>query len=239
MTTASDIITPALKLVGAVAPGEPPSSEDSDDALNVLNMMLEGWNIDNLMCYQIINESFTWPATTASRTIGATGNFVTTRPVEILDSTYFRDTSANPDVDFPVSTITEEQYSAIGVKTTPGTYPYLLYCDQAVPNATIYVYPVPSSSLTICISSTKQLSQFTSLSTDANLPPGYKRALIYNLAVELFGWHGLAVNPSVAKIASNAKTAIKRINHKGKLLSLPYPLNARASHSDIYSDGDI
>lgn len=43
MTTASDIVTRALRLINVVAVGETPSDNHSADALDRLNDMLHGW----------------------------------------------------------------------------------------------------------------------------------------------------------------------------------------------------
>ncbi len=45
-----------------------------------------------------------------------------------------------------------------------------------------------------------------------SLPPGYRRYIPYNLALELEAEIGLPIPPEARKIAREAKRAIKRLN---------------------------
>ena len=94
-TTAGDQINGALRLIGQLAEGEVPSAETSADALTAMNQMLDSWSAERLSVFSTQDQQFTWPASTKSRTIGPTGNFVGNRPVLLDDSTYFRDPSNN------------------------------------------------------------------------------------------------------------------------------------------------
>lgn len=48
MATAIDIITRALRLIGAQAQGETPRADDAQDALLALNAMLQAWEGDGI-----------------------------------------------------------------------------------------------------------------------------------------------------------------------------------------------
>jgi hypothetical protein len=49
MTTAQDIVSRALKDIGALAPGEPLDPSDAQDALDMLNDMCAQWSNENMM----------------------------------------------------------------------------------------------------------------------------------------------------------------------------------------------
>ena len=52
MTSAGEQINGALRLIGALAEGEVPSSETSADALMALNQMLDSWNTERAVLYR-------------------------------------------------------------------------------------------------------------------------------------------------------------------------------------------
>jgi hypothetical protein len=141
-TTAGDQINAALRLIGQLAEGETPSAATSQDALAALNQMLDSWSIERLSVYSTQDQVFTWPANTATRTLGPTGNFVGTRPVLLDDSTYFRDTESG--VSFGIAMINQQQYNGIALKTVGSTYPQVMFTNMTYPDITMTVYPVPS-----------------------------------------------------------------------------------------------
>jgi hypothetical protein len=90
--------------------------------------------------------------------------------------------------------------------------PLKLYYDQAVPTGKVYLWPTPNASSTIDLWLYSALSQFADLTTSVDIAPGYLRAMIYNLAVEVASQFGSVVRPEVAQIAAEAKAAIRMLN---------------------------
>ena len=131
-TTAGDQINGALRLIGQLAEGETPSAATSADALTAMNQMLDSWSSERLSVFSTQDQVFTWPASTAARTLGPTGDFVGNRPVLVDDSTYFRDPSNN--ISFGIKLINQAQYNGIAVKTVTITYPQVLFVNMTMPN---------------------------------------------------------------------------------------------------------
>src|SRR5712675_1315281 len=101
--SALDLITTAAQLLGAIGQGEALTADEATAGLRRLNSMLDAWSIDKLMIYNMQQESFTWAANTTSRTIGSGGAFDATRPIKLSKTSFFRDTSTTPNVDyFPI-----------------------------------------------------------------------------------------------------------------------------------------
>ena len=217
MATAGDQINRALRLLGALAEGEVPSPETSQDALVSLNQLLESWSIERLAVYSTQDQVFTWPANTATRTLGPTGNFVGNRPISLDDSTYFVDSG----VSYGVNIINEAEYNSIAVKDVTSTYPQYMTVDYSNPNITMTVYPVPTKNLSFHFVSVSPLTQPVTLATDLAFPPGYLRAFAYNLACELAPEFGVEPSPQVQRIAMTSKRNIKRINNPGDVLGMP------------------
>ena len=232
-TTAGDQINGALRLIGQLAEGETPSAATSADSLTALNQMLDSWSSERLSVFSTQDQVFTWPASTASRTIGPTGDFVGNRPVLLDDSTYFRDTSNN--ISFGIKIINQQQYNGIAVKTVTSTYPQVLWINMEMPNADMYIYPVPTKALQWHFISVTELVEPAALSTVLVVPPGYIRAFRFNLACEIAAEFGVEPPPQVRRIAMYSKRTIKRINNPDDVMSLPYSIVATRQRFNIYS----
>jgi len=110
-------------------------------------------------------------------------------------------------IDESITIIDETTYAMISDKDAQGQ-PDRLYYDNDYPLGNIYLYPVPSSGYSLTLYTRKPLTQLSSLSTAFNMPPGYKKALIYNLAVELAPDYEKEASDTVKKQAKKAKKVI-------------------------------
>ena len=233
MTTANDQINAALRLIGALAEGEAPSSETSNDALVALNQMVDSWNTERLSIFSTQDQVFTWPASTISRTLGPTGDFIGNRPIELDDSTYFIDPTNG--VSYGIKIINQQQYDGIAVKTVTSTYPQIIWLNMDYPNIGMFVYPVPQRALSWHFISVTELTQPAALATALTFPPGYLRAFKYNLACEIAGEFGVEPSQTVQRIAMTSKRNLKRINAPGDIMSLPYSLTATRQRFNVYA----
>ena len=232
-TTAGDQINGALRLIGQLAEGEVPSAETSADALTALNQMLDSWSAERLSVFSTQDQTFTWPASQISRTLGPTGNFVGNRPVLLDDSTYFRDPSNN--ISFGIKIINQQQYDGIAVKTVTSTYPQIIWINMDMPNISMYIYPVPTKALEWHFISVTELVEPATLATVLVVPPGYLRAFRFNLAAEIAAEFGIEPPPQVQRIAMSAKRNIKRINNPDDVMSMPYSIVATRQRFNIFA----
>ena len=231
--TAGDQINRALRLLGVLAEGETPSAATSQDALAALNQMIESWNTERLSIFSTQDQVFSWAPSTISRTLGPTGDFVGNRPILLDDATYFRDPGTN--VSFGIKMINQQQYDGIAVKTVTSTYPQVLWVNMTYPNIEMYIYPVPTRLLEWHFISVEELAQPALLSTVLAFPPGYLRAFVYNLAMELAPEWGVEPSRQVQRIAMTSKRNLKRVNNPEDLMSLPYAIVATRQRFNIYS----
>lgn len=208
MATSLSIITRAMRLGGVIGKGETLDDDEAADGLVALNTMLDSWSIERLYSYYIVSETFSTVASTATYTMGVSGDLNTTRPTQIDDSCFI----TSGGFDYPLSLLNEQQYAEIAAKTITSTLPLWLFVDYQNPLARLTLYPVPSSVLTVTIKSWKQLQQFTDLTTVLALPPGHERAITFSLAQEFASEFGVAVPPRVDTIAASARRNLKRIN---------------------------
>jgi len=201
-TTARKIITKAMLKIGVLVKSEVPDDDEANDALDALNALIDSWSnyADNITTR--VRETFTLP-TSASMTIGVGQTLNTTRPTQIVDAYV-----SQGEVDYPVQIVNQEQYDSVSFKTIQGRPCYLSY-NNGYPTGKIDVYPVSDGSYTLTILSEKAIVGFDTLDTELNLPNGWERALVYNLALELAPEYGQQPDASIVKIAGVALGAIR------------------------------
>jgi hypothetical protein len=233
MATAGDIINGSLRLLGVLAEGEVPSAETSQDALNAMNQMIDSWNTERLAVFSTQDQVFTWPASTISRTLGPSGNFVGNRPILLDDATYYIDASTG--VSYGIKMINQQQYDGIAVKTVTSTYPQVIFTNMSYPNIEMFVYPVPTRALQWHFISVEELTQPATLATVLSFPPGYLRTFRYNLACEMAPEFGVEPSPQVRRIAMTSKRNIKRINNPDDVMSMPYSIVATRQRYNIFA----
>lgn len=204
-TSALDIITGAAKLLGVVFKSEALSSDEANDGLIVLNDMLDSWSNDGLVTYAHTLDTLTLTGAT-SYTIGTGGTFNTSRPINIITAVV-----RNSSVDYPLKIITPEEYQTqIAAKSVTSQIPEYLTYDNGYPLGTIKMYTVPVTGSSLILLSNKPLSNLAALTTTVDLPPGWKRALKTNLAIELAAQYDQEPAASVVTNAAKSLGAIKR-----------------------------
>jgi hypothetical protein len=226
-TTARNIVKKALQKNGALVKQEDPSADEANDGLDALNDMLSSWSNDETAIYARVWESFPLTGGDGQYTIGTGADLNTVRPITIVDGF----TRNVPVDDYSFRIVSDEFYNAIQNKTTRGR-PEVLNFDNAFPTPTIRLWPVPDIAYELHIQSEKELVQLT-LDTTISLPPGWKRALIYNLAVELAPEYGQQVPDSVQRVALESRGLVMRQINKIRGKS---PRPAELGRSNIYAD---
>lgn len=207
--TAQDIIKRSLRLSTILGSGDPLPDDEATDAMLSFNGMLDSWGAERLMVYELVEESFTWPASTTSRTIGSSGDFDTVRPIKI-DSAFTRDSASN---DTPLRIIEVNAYNTIELKLLEGSmYPDFLYYDPSYPLGTLKLVYTPDSATTLHLSSVKGFTQLAALTTTVAFPPGYYDAFCYGLSVRLCPEYGKVPTPEVKDMAAQLKRTLKGVN---------------------------
>ena len=155
------------------------------------------------------------------------------RPIDLDDSTYFRDPLTN--VSYGIKFVNQQQYNGIAVKTVTSTYPQVMWTNMTYPDIEMYVYPVPLRDLEFHFVSVEPLTQPASLTTDMLFPPGYKRCFRFNLACEIAAEAGVEPPPTVQRIAMASKRTLKRINNPGDIMALPYSMVGTRQRFNVYA----
>jgi hypothetical protein len=104
------------------------------------------------------------------------------------------------------------RFNAIPFPTQPGPLPFHFAYQATMPNGTVSLWPVPNQAISVSVTSNQQLTQIASLSTTLVFPPGYKRAMRFNLAKDLQSEFGAPLSPIALETAAKSLGAIKRAN---------------------------
>lgn len=231
-TVLATILSPALRKIGVDAS----DSTGQANALAALNAMLGSWSAQGLIVPYKTRENFTLVTGSAGgvRTIGATGNFATVRPLEITDA-FIRDSNSN-DYHLNVN-MTLNDWNAL-VDKAISTRPTRLCYLKEYPLGKILFNYLPDAAETIYIDSLKPITSFAATNTTYDLSPEYEEAMIYNLAIRLAPEYDAVISPAVVSIADSSLKTIKKQNWK------PIPtVNFGAAllpagRTNIYSDGE-
>jgi hypothetical protein len=211
VTTAGDIVRKALGLILQLGQQDTLSSGDLEDGLDGLNTMLDSWWTERLACYALRTDTLVLSGGVNTYTIGPGGDINSTRPVRI-ENAFVRTPSGLNSVDYPIDIIGQTQWDAIGVKNITGI-PRKLFYNPQYPLAEINLYPAPlSNAYTLYIDSYLRIQSFDNAADLINLPPGYARALIYNLALEVAPAYAATPSALVMKFANESKRVLKRLN---------------------------
>lgn len=223
MATAQTLIDRAVKQLGVLQAGGSLGASEANDALAVLNGMLQMWSIERLTVYVLTEHTHTLTGA-QSYSVGSGGDINIDRPNR-LDSAFIRQSST----DYPLEVLrAKSDYDSIYQKTTPG-YPRAIYYHPTFPLGTLYLYPVGDASYTLHFNVWAPLSQFATLATDVNFPDGYEWAIVNNLAVSLAPSYGRPISNELALLATQTKAAIKSLNRESPLarFDVGIPTNAR------------
>jgi len=215
-----DLIRLILRTAGINGVGQTPNSEDNNDVLTHLNVMLAEWSAQRWLVYHLVDVSVTSTGAT-SYTVGTGGNFNVTRP-DRIEAAYWRSTAVTPNVDYPLVEIpAREDWNRIAVKNV-GNWPGWFFYDSGYPLGTFYPYPVPSGQPgELHINVKETLSSFPDLVTAINLPPAYLNALLWNGAQRARILYGLEADRSVDGQARKALAVIRGSNVQLPSMRMP------------------
>jgi len=205
--------TPRLIIEGAIrllkGPKYVAAPAELGAGFTALNDLIASWSAAKILVPAIIPENFSLVVGTGSYTIGSSGDFDTVRPTKILEGIYIRDSG---NIDHPVTLITREHFRAFAKKDN-NARPNQLYYEPSYPLGTIYLNTEPTDVESIYFDSLKPITEITDISTTLNLPPEYRKALRYNLALELAPeLEDIKMPELLSEGAKDSKKAIMNVN---------------------------
>lgn len=207
-TTANTITDAAYRKCGLLLP----TSDEDTYALEALNNMISLWGTEFLVPYRV-RENFDLTIGTRNYTIGSGGAFDTVRPMRI-DSIILRDSD---DYDYPITLISGQEWNNIRYKDRSGR-PTKVYYKTEYPLGIIRFNRKTDVVYTALFCFWKNFTEFANITTAVTLPNEYKRALIYNLAVELAEDNSIDIPSSVLRSAANSRILLSRLIAANKIV---------------------
>lgn len=220
--SAQTLINGAFVDLGILGQGGVPGVDDSNEALTLLNYMIQQWHIQNKFVWQIVSTLWPLVANTGSYTIGVGGTFNGPRPT-FIEEAYI--SFVGPGANLMTSKLnplTAKAFNDISDLSATAELPQGLYNDRASPLSTLYLYPKPRCTVatTLQLLTWSQIGAFTTLATAVDLPDGYAEAIRKALAVRCMPMFGVAINPAVAQLISatalQAEAAISDLNMRAR-----------------------
>ena len=196
--TAQTLINSALRSIGALAKGETPPAEDSDDALHALQFMLQNWNATGTRIWFITTEDLTYAANPSTIGTGATLNVA--RPESILKA--YLGSEELVIVDY-----------AKWLRLVASDGEGYLYYSPEYPYGKIYI----NGAGTLKLSSLKPLTDPTAIISTVTFPPEYNDAIKWNLACRLGPEYGKVVSDLIVNLAISTLRAIENKNFNDRI----------------------
>lgn len=214
--TVLDLIKRAMRLLNAINIGDDVTADEAADALLALNAMTDAWALQRLLMYTSSRTSY---ALTAGKQVYSLGPNATSpdwtgpRPPYLDGAGLLIPDSAGNSYERELDLITNDQeWAAVRQKSLTSAYPLALYYQPDYPAATLTLWPAPTQALSVVLYAPTAISQFANVAQTISLPPGYARALPYNLAVEMAPEFGKDPSDVVVAIAIASLADIKRKN---------------------------
>lgn len=213
-TTAQRICTRALRIIGAIGIAETVPGDEIGAAKEGLDTLLDGWRTESLLVYVTEREIFDLVSGQQRYTIGPGANFNRQTPAWLKQASVLSLTNPAMPQELPIDVLTLTQWQNVPVKNVTSTLPTQVYYDQLSPIGNLDYFPIPNQvplkTVLYCMTS---MGDFADLTTVYDIPRGYARALVYNLAIELAPEYAKGnIGPDVMRIAMEAKANIKRVN---------------------------
>ncbi len=234
IVTVRDLIRMTALQVGAIAQNEILSADEENDALQLLNDIIDDWNTQSLLIYTVQRNVFSFPTTKQTYTLGPGGDFnIAVRPERIEVAAVSLNTSTN-STELPLPLVSYDQWSQIIVKGVSSPIPSVMWPDYQFPLINCSFWPIPSTTQSVILYMWEGIAQNTSVNTTLALPPGYKRALRYSLELEMGRLYGKPEDQNLLILVGSSMGNIKRINTRmrGQLMKCD---SAVLPHKGVYN----
>lgn len=177
--TAGRLIYDAYRALGVLRPGQLTSPEGMDDALGVLNDVVDSWNTESLMIPSLRRDVYALTAGVSSYTIGPGGTLAGERPQKAVTAALVA-----CDCGCGCGGGGCSNLKLVGpwqnCCNTPG-----ISIDSAYPDANVRIEPAPTAGQALALQSWNTLTMFADLETTYGFAPGYALALRWCLAQNL------------------------------------------------------
>lgn len=211
---ARDLITDAMRTLGVLASGEVPSADMAQDALRMLNYMIDLRKNTSTGIYAVQSTMFATQGGKGTYTLGPGGDWDIPRPTYIEDIRYRYD---DQDLEWPMARLTPHEYWGIYLKGTQSTLPHAWFDDGAFPMRNIALYFIPSTSRHVVVHSWVLLDNLMTIDDAIFLPEGYELWLRYELAKHLAPEYEQAWTPQLEMLRQEVEGVVRQRNRQQRI----------------------
>jgi hypothetical protein len=180
------LIEGALRICGALAPGETPTTTQYTWAAEALNMVVKAWQSDGMPLWAMSEYTITL--------VDATNTYTITP--KLLKVTQALNRNSDSNIDIPMRIVSRDEYNRLGNKTSSGN-PIILWANPNLDNTTVKVYPTPTTveagNNTLILTFQKEFSDFDASADTPEFPKEYYDAIKFALASRLSYEYGMDV----------------------------------------------
>ena len=223
--TGLELIERSLRTIGVLASGETASAAEGADGLVALNDMVDQWSTEKLAVFSVARQTFSLTLNQQTYTMGTGGNFNVARPARIERASIIQLSNPSLPLELKIDILSEQQWQRIPVKGIASSLPKVVYIDDAFPLRNLSYWSIPNVAVDTALYTWTAISAFT-LAVDQTFPPGYAKALRYNLALDLAPEYGAVVSPTVLAQAIDSKAKIKSHNITPPILTVDIGMGA-------------
>jgi hypothetical protein len=214
--TGAQLVTDALLQATILGVDQQLPDNMAQLALRRLNRMKDSWaNVSDLI-FVTGSDSFTMTPALATYSTSLLANG---RPAAI-DSMWV----VFSNISYPVTMRDQQWFDSITYKPTPAI-PNNCYYNAGMPNGTFSFYPTPYAAFTCNVVRMDAIVGAITLMTNLSFPPGYEKALVDSLAVDVFPtFKGTRtpIPPDLKQAAIQAQQVLKQTNYKALEMRTPF-----------------
>ncbi len=210
------LIKAGLRMAGLMGEARRTASpEQLDEGVESYNELMDSWRAQGWRIPVQTRNLFPLVAAQKIYTIGPNGtgaDFEAERPTRLIQAGLVL-TNQNPNTEWQLDILTQEQYGRIHNKDWSSSWPLGVYYEPTfvAGMGTLYFYPVPASATcSVALYLEQFLAEVRSLTTALILPPGYRKAITEALAIVIVQRNPRTARPG-ADLARNARESIQVI----------------------------
>ena len=207
--TCSEIISSSFRILGVGMNGETPTAEESNNARQVLNMLLKFHSKKALKLWMVRTQSIIPVAGVATYTLGVAGSVVMPRPVSII-SVYRKEINGSALILDPLSF---DDYQMLPTKSSAGIPSQYVY-DQQLNAGKLILWPVPDTAApttyTIEVNYKKPIDDVDNVTDDIEIPQEWYMPLRWALAYDLMAEFDLPPDKQ-NRISSKSQRLIEEV----------------------------
>lgn len=227
-TTAAAIAKASLSKLGLLTGNKAPQGSALATCMKALNTFADSLQLSRPFAHELLETVVQVTAGTVSMTLGPGADIDIPRPVFIADCSYIRVSG----IDHRVEILDDRGWAGISQKTLTGSWPQALRFDGGMPTGNLFFWPQGGGELHL-FTPTVSVSNFADATTSYELPPGYERMFIYNLAIEVAPDFEVTPRPVIFETAKSTRRAVKLANLTVPALSTPSLGGGRYTEADF------